>query len=44
MSTAYRRRINNDLLRPLLQTAPGFYVVVGLLSLIVAAGFGSWAY
>ncbi len=36
------RRIDEDLLRPLLQTSGWFYVIVALLGLIVATGLGTW--
>jgi molybdopterin-containing oxidoreductase family membrane subunit len=42
MSTAVTRRINDDLLRPLLHTTARFYLVAGLLATIVLAGLAAW--
>ena len=36
--------LTRDLLRPVLETSPKFYVTVIVLALIVAAGFGTWFY
>jgi Ni/Fe-hydrogenase subunit HybB-like protein len=38
------RRINADLLRPLLQTSWRFYLIVSVAGLIVAGGVGFWLY
>jgi Ni/Fe-hydrogenase subunit HybB-like protein len=44
MSEAYTRRLNDDLLRPLLQTSWRFYLLVAFLGSIVALGLGTWAW
>ena len=44
MSDAYTRQLNEDLLRPLLQTSWRFYLLVALLGSIVAMGLGTWAW
>jgi Ni/Fe-hydrogenase subunit HybB-like protein len=44
MSEAYTRRLNEDLLRPLLQTSWRFYLLVAVLGSIVATGLGFWAW
>jgi Ni/Fe-hydrogenase subunit HybB-like protein len=44
MSEAYTRGLNDDLLRPLLQTSWRFYLLVALLGSIVATGLGTWAW
>jgi Ni/Fe-hydrogenase subunit HybB-like protein len=44
MSDAYTRRLNDDLLRPLLQTSWRFYLLVAVLGSIVAMGLGTWAW
>jgi Ni/Fe-hydrogenase subunit HybB-like protein len=38
------RRINTDLLRPLLQTSWRFYLIVSITALVVAAGAVFWFY
>ena len=38
------RHINDDLLRPLLNTSARFYLLVAFLGAIVAAGLGTWVY
>jgi molybdopterin-containing oxidoreductase family membrane subunit len=44
MNLAEKNKINDDLLRPVLQTSGWFYVIVALLGGIVMAGLGSWLY
>ena len=44
MSDAYTRQLNEDLLRPLLQTSWRFYLLVAFLGSIVAMGLGTWAW
>jgi Ni/Fe-hydrogenase subunit HybB-like protein len=44
MSDAYTRQLNEDLLRPLLQTSWRFYLLVAFLGAIVAMGLGTWAW
>ena len=38
------RRINADLLRPLLETTPRFWITVGLLSLVMAWALVAFSY
>ena len=44
MSEASARKLNEDLLRPLLQTTWRFYALVAFLGSIVLMGLGAWAY
>jgi Ni/Fe-hydrogenase subunit HybB-like protein len=44
MNESARGRINEDLLRPMLNTSARFYVLVACLGALVAAGLGSWLY
>jgi len=44
MNREETNKINDDLLRPLLQTSGWFYVIVVLLGGIIVAGLGSWLY
>ena len=44
MSNSPARSVNDDLLRPLLQTSRRFYALVALLGAIVATGVASWLY
>jgi molybdopterin-containing oxidoreductase family membrane subunit len=44
MSEASARKLNDDLLRPLLQTSWRFYVLVAVLGSIVLTGLCTWAY
>ena len=44
MNEALARRINGDLLRPLLHTSWRFWVLVAFLSAIVLTGLGAWGY
>ncbi len=37
-------RINDDLLRPVLQTSPRFYLAVALVGAVAALGFVAWGY
>jgi Ni/Fe-hydrogenase subunit HybB-like protein len=37
-------RINDDLLRPVLETSPRFYLAVVLVGLVAALGFVAWGY
>ncbi|MEQ1575202.1 MAG: hypothetical protein ABL993_13260, partial [Vicinamibacterales bacterium] len=42
MTTVPTDRLQDDLLRPLLQTSWRFYLVVGILGAVVAAGVVAW--
>jgi len=44
MNEALARRINGDLLRPLLHTSWRFWVLVVFLSAVVLMGLGAWGY
>ncbi len=44
MNEALARRINGDLLRPLLHTSWRFWALVVFLGSVVALGLGAWAY
>jgi Ni/Fe-hydrogenase subunit HybB-like protein len=44
MNLEQKNKINDDLLRPVLQTSPWFYVIVVALGGIVLAGLASWMY
>jgi hypothetical protein len=44
MNEALAKRRSDDLMRPMLQTTWRFYLLVSVLSVIVAAGLGTWFY
>ena len=44
MDLETKNRINDDLLRPVLQTSGWFYVIVAVLGSVVLAGLGAWFY
>ena len=44
MSEASVRRIDDDLLRPLVRTSWRFYLLIGILGAIVATGAAAWFY